>query len=353
MKLTQQERAREADPQHMDLLNTMENGEPVELSDIQHYPVLSADDFNETNVDDWVMAPILVATNRERHNLIEPQCCRFAKAKNTHVIRWPAEHKQWEQKPRRPEHVEEAVKDPCFFEYYIAGADGFLTDNLCKQRRMANGTAIRYHSLVPANRNQKEQIESQVQSLPAGSIITLSEPPLAINVHLLAEETGRTEREKKRNIAAWQNLTLVKDRVVVPILPHRTKTDAWEQTIVPGGRGFLCSKVKVRCNFPIEPGFAITIHKAQGRTIRKVILAISYRSAMRCNMSYASLYVALSRIQKSDDLRLLVNGNDWSTVQYISSLEPDKSIKAFFAGFRRDPSKWNAADALKTYDDET
>ena len=55
-------------------------------------------------------------------------------------------------------------------------------------------------------------------------------------------------------------------------------------------------------------------------------------------MSYACLYVALSRVRKREHVRLLLNEcnnktQQWCTLEYISHLAPDKSIKAFFAGF--------------------
>jgi hypothetical protein len=350
MKLTDQEQAKHADPRHMELLEKMEMGEMVQLSDIQHYDVLKPEDFTGPDAADWLSAPILVATNRERHNLIHSQCRRFARAKGCHVIRWPVQSKQWEQKPRLPQHVEQAMDDPCFWEYYVPEADGFLTDNANKSQRLANGTRIRYHSIVPLNQNQTDQIKAQTESLPIGSVITLSELPLAINVILVDEESGKNEKTKKSNIARWKSHTLVKDRVVVPILPQRYKKNPWDKTIVSGGDGFLPSRVKIRAHFPIEPAFAITIHKAQGRTINKVILAISQRLVAKCNMSYASLYVALSRVKRATDIRLLLHGYSWDSVKYVSTLEPDKCIKAFFAGFKRDASQWNADDALSEYD---
>lgn len=36
------------------------------------------------------------------------------------------------------------------------------------------------------------------------------------------------------------------------------------QELRRGGNGFLPSRVNIKAHFPIEPGFAITIHKAQG-----------------------------------------------------------------------------------------
>jgi UvrD-like helicase C-terminal domain len=95
-------------------------------------------------------------------------------------------------------------------------------------------------------------------------------------------------------------------------------------------------------------GFAITIHKAQGQTLPAVILSLSDN----CQLSYASLYVALSRVKHCNDIRLLIHGSwqgnieDWETIAYIPSLQPGKDINAFFAGFKINSQQWNVDDAL-------
>jgi hypothetical protein len=68
--------------------------------------------------------------------------------------------------------------------------------------------------------------------------------------------------------------------------------------------------------------------------------------------SYASLYVALSRVKKSTDICLLLNNNNWESIKYISSLQPDKCIKAFFAGYQWSLLRWSFNGALEQYDNE-
>ena len=106
---------------------------------------------------------------------------------------------------------------------------------------------------------------------------------------------------------------------------------------------FWLSKMEVTHHLPIEPGFSVTLHKAQvsdqhlyevksglttslteniltilyikisgeqGRTIRKVILAISEHPNNFIRMKWEGLYVALSRVKFSDDIRLLLRLGD-------------------------------------------
>jgi hypothetical protein len=64
----------------------------------------------------------------------------------------------WEQAPDG-EHVDQCQQDdPCFWEYFVPNADAFLTDNLNKALKMANGTNCRYHSIVLSSKLQMEFI---------------------------------------------------------------------------------------------------------------------------------------------------------------------------------------------------
>ena len=50
-------------------------------------------------------------------------------------------------------------------------------------------------------------------------------------------------------------------------------------------------------------------------------------------LRWESLYVALSRIRKRDDMRLLLLNGDRNTMSYISELQKDKCIQNFFEGY--------------------
>ena len=150
----------------------------------------------------------------------------------------------------------------------------------------------------------------------------------------------------------WKNYTLVQNRIIVPIVARRFKSERWDSCPVRGGDGFLPSQVDVSANFPIELAFAITIYKAQGRTLPRVILSLSHRRMQQCQLSYAAIYVALSRVKESNNIRLLVhdkNGTKLENIQYITALKPCPSIKAFFEGFKLKNKAWDGKSAYKMY----
>ena len=85
---------------------------------------------------------------------------------------------------------------------------------------------------------------------------------------------------------------------------------------------------------PLQPAFAITLDKAQGQTLDRVIVALSKHQLSITNFQYACLYVALSRVRKRQHLQiLLIDGEnadlEWQSLLYINNLHRDPSIEAF------------------------
>ena len=67
-------------------------------------------------------------------------------------------------------------------------------------------------------------------------------------------------------------------------------------------------------------------------------------------MTWEHLYVALSRIRKKDDMRLLLRLGDRSTMRYISNLHKNKAIDSFFKGYSCNSTEavsWNPDMAAK------
>lgn len=104
------------------------------------------------------------------------------------------------------------------------------------------------------------------------------------------------------------------------------------------------SRVTIKPTFPLAAGFAITVDKAQGQTLDRVILAISERQRQLSNFTYACVYVGSSRVKESGHLRLLLHTRpdsrlEWEILRYIT-LKPTKSNMAFFHGFSENRSDW-------------
>ena len=63
---------------------------------------------------------------------------------------------------------------------------------------------------------------------------------------------------------------------------------------VPGNNDYNPSKITVQPIFALDLGFAMIVHKAQGRTLLKVILCLAHRPSRFTQMQIQSLSIASS-----------------------------------------------------------
>ena len=98
-------------------------------------------------------------------------------------------------------------------------------------------------------------------------------------------------------------------------------------------------------HFPIEVGFCITIPKAQGRTIHKLITSLSEHPCPFLRFRCEQIYTLLSCITGRNDLRLLLQLSNRNTLQYISDLKKDNFTMYYFEGYPNESnhiiSYWN------------
>jgi hypothetical protein len=347
------EQVRTDDPEHMELVTRMYKHGTVTTSDLQQrYKLLSAQDFEDPD-SPWLMAPIIVSTNRERSTLLDAASRRYAHCKGTVVFRWRAHCSNWRQCPP-DRYMGATLADPCFYEYFVTGADGFLTGRVNKELGLVNARSVVYHSITIDNPDDRRSVRACIEQGQPGSVVTLSVHPTAINV--LLDPLDFNEKQ----LLVLRRLSISDSELVIPIIPGGTRTK--DNMTVYGGRHYRPSKVCIQARFPVELAFVSTVHKAEGRTMEKVILALSHRHGDHCDMSYAAIYVALSRVRKKDDIRLLLSGatpsQQWASVQYINNLKPDASVAAFLAGFEREDggasedwinNQWNEEKSFRLY----
>ena len=357
-ELTQQ--LRSEDPAHTRFVNDTYHGTPITLESIrtQGYDILSPADNNDP---EWIGAPVLVATNRERHTLTHVRAVNFATHHNTVVIRWVNNFSDgsWEQKPSGF-HLSLAMEDPCFHEYFVAGADAFLTENIQKGLGLVNARSVVFHSLK-FDQLGEEYLKDCLRVSKPGDVITMPQAPLAVNVVLpLPSNLPSTTTSALKQLSLSPHAS---SHVVLPIYQYPCRFDS-TLTTVYGGQHFHPSKVRMRRFFPIEPAFAITVHKSEGRTMSRVIIALSHHPIAACNFSHAQVHVAFSRVRKGSHIRLLLTGQteveQWDSLSYLAKLRPLPSINFFFDGFRQSVRKkrsrgdwrtteWSAIEANRHY----
>ena len=332
---------RSSDSEHNRIDHQLYKGLPITHADIKNKYKIRPE---EATQPDWINASILVATNRERLTLIQEKAVLFATFHKTHVVHWMRHWKHWEQEPA-PNFHNSAMEDPSFWEHFVCGADGFLNETLSWELSLVNALPIKYHSIKFDSEHEK-LLQHQIHCMPVGDIIDMPVPPAYIIVEALppdgidADVLSALQNLSMDNVEllATHSQTPQAARILLPIQEHTNC--CWDGTpVVIRGRPLLPSfQGKISQQISLELAFAITVHKAQGHTLRKVIIALSSCNVSNCAFSFQQLRVALSHVQKGDDIRLLLTGTTeeekWNSIIFINTLKRDPSIAYFFAGFR-------------------
>jgi len=344
------EQTRSEDPDHTEFVENLYRQGPIELEDLQELKVLSSSDFEGNNP--WYNAPYIVSTNRERYSMIHHVGIRYAKAHGSVVVRWAVHYSKWMQKPD-PEFLNDALQDPCFYEYFVVGSAGTLSETVNKDLGLVNALPFTYHSFTVTDED-RAIVDLQLEQAQPGDIITLPNPPTTVNLLFDPDEGAKSLSEDQCN--ALCNLSIVPNSIVIPM--RRGKGKVRESVPVPGGIGYRPSRVTIHSCFPFEPSFCLTVNKAEGQTLSRVILCLSSRRVKQ--MDRRSIYVAFSRVRSRDNIRLLLTGNSldekYKSMAYIPQLPTVKSTTVYFAGFTRPTvnanwmtNEWNGEKAFTQY----
>jgi hypothetical protein len=95
-ELSQQMRIKK-DKAHQAIIERLYHGLPITQVDIKdNYKLVTKEELSSK---EWIEAPIVVATNRERLTLIEERARQYAAFHGTYVLRWQRDMKNWEQLP--------------------------------------------------------------------------------------------------------------------------------------------------------------------------------------------------------------------------------------------------------------
>ncbi|CAB9509762.1 Inherit from euNOG: Conserved hypothetical protein [Seminavis robusta] len=343
-ELTQQQRA-VSDPIHSRFVEKLYKGFPLTQMDLKsHYKLFTPE---EAISEEWIRAPVIVATNRERITLIEERAQLFAKFYGTHVIRWPRDKKDWEQQPPDVFRTQ-AEDDPVFWEYFVFDAPGFLNETIQRDLQLVNALPIKCYDVRFSN--DMESLLSHLKTVvPVGEVIDMPIAPECVVVELMlphhvdavvlkALQEMSLERPKRTRNNHKKNKP---NRILLPL---RSMSCSWDSTptVIRGSHCFLPSRAVFRNLYPFELGFAITVHKSQGKTLDRVIIALSSCGLHNCQFTFQQLLVAFSRVRCGSHIRLLLTGRNeeekWRSILFVNNLRRDPSIDYFFAGFREQPN---------------
>jgi len=331
LMLEKQQRAK-GDVKHADMIHRLHDGNQLSFSDLKRMKRLTAEDAKDPA---WKYAPIIVLTNRERFDICWSQARRYAKEHGLPIIRWKRKLVWWKNRPKNWSSVEES--DPLFWQFIILGVDCFVLKNLSPQQTsIANGTPCRPYSISFDTPKENRDFKLKYERASGGDILTLEVPPLSINIIPWPED-----KEKREHCKPY---SMMQRKIVVPLLSRGFSAGTKDKGgyFVPAKDDESASTALTVDVLPIDMAFAMTVNKALGRTLRKVILALEQRPNV--HMCFHKLFVALSRVQCNDDMRFLTHNEKqcYVALSYLTKVKPTDELIQFLHGFSGEPgSPWN------------
>jgi hypothetical protein len=298
---------RSEDDQHTARINQMRDmtiDNPIDQSLIDSFQILSAEDVESD--PSWLAAPVVVASNAERHALNVTQAKRYAMANGVPVLRWK---KTLIMAKDLDDPLCDIIYDnePSLTGLFVEGAPAILNNNLNATDGLANGTPLILHSALLSEDEDSERYREIISNAQPGTIIDIPVP------HAVLASVPSLDNAK------WcsKHKSLVEGQVVIPFVNKRhlgnTVTISKEQTLSYKSHG-------------IDLAFAITFHKIQGQTKEKVILDLNRRPGRLSHVDYHGLYVGWSRVKHASNIRVLPCQND-DNFEHLLQLKPNTNLK--------------------------
>jgi hypothetical protein len=216
---------------------------------------------------------------------------------------------------------------------FVAGAPGFLTQNINPTKGLANGTSVTYESISFDEEEDEEEIRIatlQIVTAKPEEVVVLQINPYTINVHVpLANQNTWVDTE-----------TLILGRVALPI---QMQTGEKQLKVRPCNLHQLTGKVNILPH-AVELAFAITYEKIQGKAMKKIIL--DFNSAPTRPIHFDAFYTGISRVRRSCDLKIMPISTGL-TLQHSKKLKPDQKLIYWQKGFQEKTLRWNRTTAEK------
>jgi hypothetical protein len=209
------------------------------------------------------------------------------------------------------------------------------------------------HSITFSSEDQLLSVQSMINLQDPGTEIILDFPPCSINVRIPETFDSKIKMSLKRKaqFSILKKHSLCSDAIVIPV-----KQESYNKahSFALQGSSLSLSRVETRNVFPIELAFAMTVHKAQGRTMPRVVLAVSEHCFAPCRMTYPSLFVAMTRVKCREHVRLLYHNSGTQPgtkgLRYIAALKPNLNVRHYYGGFVGSNGIWDPSRALRVRD---
>ena len=281
---------------------------------------LSADDVRKDPA--WEFPTIVCASNYERHCFNFLQAKRWAKKHGEPLLVWysPIREKStsristlsrahYERVPSRGKAYSEYV--PRLKGYFVRGAICYIVDAGLQPNKtnIVNGTEGKLHSLTWDGGYKFNHAKSQ-----PGEVVEVP-IPYSVNVMVKDKVDGKTRVR------------------VIPNKQTELKVDIPARLLGGGatkGRtyGYLGHKVEI--------SFAVTFHKVQGKTVKKILVNLDRRVGGLYSISFEGLYVVTSRVERGSDFRVWPTNRE--DIDLLRKLKPLPQLNLWNINYRN--GKW-------------
>ena len=327
------------DPSHVQFLSDLrlfsKNQKRRSTDALKHFKTLTKEDVEKDN--SWTIAPIIVTSNEERWRINQQQSKVFAKNNNTPRFVWFQKIHGLIASGINQSQIDYLYATcPPLKGIFVAGAPGFLLHNISPTRGLTNGTSITFHSIILDPKEDRKRIIKQIMQEKNDDII-LEYIPKYILVKLV-----NADKEKFKGIFSFG------EDIVIPLEPECfskpflanfpiTETDTMKHRFQAITHG-------------VELGFSITLHKIQGQTCTRLIVDLN-RRPFQPQITYTGFYVAVSRVRKSEDLRIMPIQPKDRNLNYLATLQPPSDLMEWLNSYDEngyfEPSRINRNDEKK------
>lgn len=279
---------------------------PVSIPFLRSLKVLSKKDCEDLR---WRFAPHAVLSNRERHAINALQMRSWAEYHHVPLLKWRR------PLPRGYAHLTagEAERlyqnEPSLWGSFALGAPAILTQNVNPTRGITNGTMCTFHSVTwKQGKGEPDHMEPAVlqrwRTEGGGGFAELEVPePLAVNVALTFKSRAEAETAYGGVVPICPITGDQEGGVaVVPIMKTgglKVELSTADSMLLPR----VQRKFKTAATHQVEPAFALTDYKLQGKTLDRLVVSLKPRS-FRPALTLPSVYVILSRVRTREGLRL-------------------------------------------------
>ncbi len=320
IELTQQMRAA-SDPDHMKFLDTLRSTDPDRqaktLELIQKIKVISKRDIEQDPA--WMNAPIVVTSNEERFRINDLQTIALAKRTNCPRIIWFKPIMGIVKSGIDQNQVNYVYATSRQFKgVFVAGAPGFLMTNINPKRGLTNGTPVTLHSLVLHPLEDRQRVLTAITN-GYGEDVQLQYNPHCI----LVEITNADPND-------FKELTAVPGKAVIPLFQdHESRPFLVD---VPNKKERVLLHAQTH---PVDIGYSLTLHKIQGQTCKKLIVDLNHRP-FRPQINFPGFYVAVSRVRRSEDLRIMPIQPGVPNLKFLTKLQPPALLITWLNAYNSD-----------------